>query len=124
MLKGVLQSKWFTPVAIAVIGLVSISLIKTVPLVGTAVREAANINQKIENLKASNKEAEGLGDYLKSNAYLERQARLKLNYKKPDENVFFVYQKQAVPTEEAGITQSQDGFVAKLKKWWNNLFQK
>jgi cell division protein FtsB len=124
MLKGVLQSRWFTPIAVAVIGLTTISLIKTAPLVGIAVKEGANLNQKISELKTANKETEGLAEYLNSSAYLERQARLKLNYKKPDESVFFVYQKQTVPTIETGTTQSQEGIAAKLKKWWNNLFQK
>ncbi len=122
MLRGILQSRWFTLAIVAVIGLVGISLIKTVPLVEIAMREENNLSQKINELKAADKETEGLGDYLKSTAYLERQARLKLNYKKPDESVFFVYQKQE--TQGADKATMQENIITKIKQWWNNLFQK
>ena len=60
--------------------------------------------------------------YFASDAYLERQARLKLNYKLPDEQVAFVYKdtsvKVASPSQEF---KTQLAEMPNWKKWWYYL---
>ena len=125
MLRGILQSRWFTLAAVAVIGLVGMSLFKIVPSAEVAFQEKENLDQKISGLKQSSQEIEKLGDYLKSDAYLERQARIKLNYKKPDESVVFVYKKPAEQTASQSLqTKPGQDIITKVKNWIDNLFSK
>ena len=125
MLKEILQSRWFTLAAVTVMGLVAISLFKIVPLAEVALHEKQNLEQKIIELKQENQQAQGFADYLKSDAYLERQARIKLNYKKPDESVIFVYKKPAEQTASQSLqTLKGEDIIAKVKNWFSNMFNK
>jgi len=65
-------------------------------------QEVNNLNQKIAETERELSELKELGDYFRSSAYLEREARLKLNYKKPGENVVFVYRNQSLLQNPAG----------------------
>ncbi|MEK7153960.1 MAG: septum formation initiator family protein, partial [Patescibacteria group bacterium] len=83
MLKSVLQSRWFTFAAVIVIGFFLLLIVKLKPSLETVNQKVNNLDQKIAEAEKSRLELEKLGDYLKNAAYLEQQARLKLNYKKP-----------------------------------------
>ncbi len=112
-----------------VVGFLVISLIKIEPTLVTTRRELDNLNKKIAETEQSAFELERLGDYIKSDAYLERQARLKLNYKKPDEKVVYVYtrgtseaQKGAEIRNDPGQSKFfEDKFIANLQSWWGYL---
>ena len=62
-------------------------------------------------------------EYLSSDAYKERQARIKLNFKKPGEKVVYVYR-----TDAENSAQSKEGVVAgtvfddqnksSWQRWW------
>ncbi len=108
-----------------IIGFFLISVIKfELPLVAVS-KELRNINQKIDEAKKTGLELEKLSDYLKSDAYLERQARLKLNYKKPDEKVVFVYQSANTQNSTPKLENiSNSKFVTNLKGWWRYLVNK
>jgi len=128
MFRDVLQSKWFTAVILIVLGFFLVSVIKLEPPLAAVRKELKNLNQKIDEAEKSSLELEKFGDYLKSNAYLERQARLKLNYKKPDEKVVFVYTK-TTETQKGQETQKglgrpkffENKLIMNLKLWWGYL---
>ena len=90
-----------------------------------------SISAKINEAEKNFLELEKLGDYLKSDAYMERQARLKLNYKKPDEKVVYIYQKTA-ETQNEEETQNDLGLnkilenkvIMNLKNWLRYLVSK
>lgn len=58
--------------------------------------------------------------YFSSDAYLERQARLKLNYKMPDEQVAFVYP----ASSSAPIKAASQKNISNWQKWWYYLLDK
>lgn len=91
----------------------------------TVTREIDNLNQKIAEIEKSRSELEKLGDYIKSASYLERQARLKLNYKKPGESVFFIYRNQYAqnPAETGGAAKPSE-ILPNWQKWLNYLLGK
>ncbi|MBI2063680.1 MAG: septum formation initiator family protein [Candidatus Yanofskybacteria bacterium] len=132
MFRDILQSKWFTAVISVVLGFFLISVIKLKPPLAMVGRELGNLNHKIDEAEKNSLELEELSDYLKSNAYLERQARLKLNYKKPDEKVVFVYRKTGetmlLSQTDLSVGQAQKFFesklMANLKSWWGYLINK
>lgn len=123
MLKNALQTRWFTVVAVLIIGLLLISLMKLVPPLVAVQKELTNTNRKIAELNRAGSELEKQRAYLSSNAYLERQARLQLNYKKPDENAVFVYKKSteiAIPPQARANLGAR--ILEKFKKWWHSWF--
>ena len=125
MFKSVLQSRWFTILAVIVIGFFLLLIIKLRPSLETVSQEVNNLDQKIAEAEQNLSELQKLGDYFKSVAYLEREARLKLNYKKPGESVVFVYKNQHIqsPTETNNATKSST-ILPNWQKWLNYLLNK
>lgn len=76
------------------------------------------VEQKIRNTERSNEFLAKFSGYLESESYLEKQARLKLNYKAPDEEVFFVYRGGADAPPEPQGTQPETPFWL---RWWRHL---
>jgi cell division protein FtsB len=125
MFRSALQSKWFTFLAVIVIGFFSLLIIKLQPPLETVTKEIDNLNQKIAEVEKSSSESEKLKDYLKSAAYLERQARLKLNYKKPGESVVFVYKNPyAQNPAETNSTAGPSKILPNWQKWLEYLLNK
>lgn len=125
MLKSVLQSRWFTFAAVIVIGFFLLLIVKLKPSLETVNQKVNNLDQKIAEAEKSRLELEKLGDYLKNAAYLEQQARLKLNYKKPDENVVFVYKNQhAQSPAQPNDTTRPSLILPNWQKWLNYLLNK
>ena len=111
--------------AVIIIGFFSLLVIKLQPSLKTATQEVGNLNQKIAEAEKGRSELQKLGDYLKSAAYLERQARLKLNYKKPGESVVFIYKNQhnQNPTESSEAVKPST-VLPNWQKWLNYLLGK
>ena len=125
MFKSVLQSRWFTFLAVIVIGFFLLLIIKLKPSLETVSQEVNNLDQKIAEAEQGLSELQKLGDYFKSAAYLEREARLKLNYKKPGESVVFVYKNQhAQSPVETNNTTKPSLILPNWQKWLNYLLNK
>ena len=125
MLKETLHSKWFTASAFIVIVFFLISIIKLMPQLATISGELKNLNYKIVVAKKADSELQKMSDYLKSDSYLERQARIRLNYKKPDENVVFVYPNpnRKAQSISGGSTKSRF-LLSRLFGWFMGLTKK
>ena len=84
--------------------------------------DAQNLESRVNDLERNNQFLASSSAYFSSNAYLERQARLKLNYKLPDEEVAFVYKdtsvKTSAPVPEFKAHMSE---MPNWKKWWYYL---
>lgn len=108
MFKKTLQSPFFTIPLVVIVGYLLMSLLQILGPVITAGRERRNLEAKLKEAKLEITRLEQNKEYLESNAYLEQQARLKLNFKKPGESVVIVYQKkeqgQNVNDQENSIT--------------------
>jgi len=83
-------------------------------------RQVNDIEAQIIAAEEENKKLKQLDEYLQSPAYLEKQARLKLNYKILDENVTFVYTSENQGQEEPLVIESMPGYI----KWWYYLIGK
>lgn len=120
--KNLLQSRLITLGLVLIIGFFLLSIIKLQPALVSARKEIKNIDQKISEIERQRREAEKLGEYLNSPAYLERQARVKLNYKKPDEKVVYVYTQGTTEAQNSNPkTLKENGWVEKI---WENKFVK
>ena len=126
MFNDILRSKWFAAAAVVLAGFFLASLLKIKPALVTTRKELNNLDTKVAEIKQSISEFERLGNYLKGNAYLERQTRLKLNYKKPDEKVVYIYSKETSMAGAQSVNKRvlkifESKLAANLKSWWEYL---
>ena len=82
-----------------------------------------DIKSNEEKISEANKSTEDLAQFLKNfenPEFLEREARLRLNYKNSDEQVAFIYR----DTDAKPVTQSFEDILKSMpnyKKWWYYL---
>lgn len=93
MILSFLKSRWFTVLALTVLVLIVATVIKRGPALSAISQEYAQVDRQISELHQEKADLEARKEYLQSSLYLERQARIKLNYKKPGEQVVYVYHK-------------------------------
>lgn len=111
--------------AVIVIGFFLLLIIQLQHPLKTVSQEVSNLDRKIAEAEQGLSELQKLKDYFKSAAYLERQARLKLNYKKPGESVVFVYKNQHVQSPAKPDDAAKPSLILpNWQKWLNYLLGK
>ena len=118
--KNIFQSKLFTIAGLLVLVLLSLAVVEREPLTGVLNQEIKYIDNQAENLKQQQAELENKKAYLQSTAYLEQQARLKLNYKKPGEKVVYVYHTADDTAQALPLAKPRSN----LRQWWDYLMGK
>ena len=105
---------------IIVLVALGVSTVRREQKLSLARREYQHLDEKVVELQSTQAELEKQAGYFQSNAYIEQQARLKLNYKKPDEHVVYVYRSASTPTPE---DQSLAKPSSNLQQWWGYLMR-
>ena len=119
MFKKILQSKWFGLVpGLALLGL-GFSLYQLYHSYQAVGLEANNLQAKIAQAQKATAALAQQNANADNPAFLERQARLRLNYKKPDENVVFVYRDQY----NQNSNQTASTAPAEEPKWYQQLWE-
>jgi cell division protein FtsB len=95
------------------LGISGIKLFNQHQEVGANIKD---LQTKADSLEKDNNDLIRSQKYAKTSAYLERQARLKLNYKMPDEKVVFVYEKTASSQPES--LEEKIGQMENYQKWF------
>ena len=98
-------------------------------------KEISFLEEEIEKVEESNKEFVQLIEFLKTESYLEREARLKLNLQKSGEKVVVVSQKsndilqdepenkfESKNKEEIITEEKNPKEISNPRKWWNHIF--
>jgi len=96
---------------VLIIGWLSLSLVKIKLQNDIVNKEVVDLESKIENLEDSNSSLDKLIAYLKHPFFLDKEVRLKLNYKSPDEEVAFIY-----PDTSAKISSGSLNFDEQLAR--------
>ncbi|KKT15242.1 MAG: hypothetical protein UV97_C0010G0025 [Candidatus Yanofskybacteria bacterium GW2011_GWF2_43_596] len=78
-----------------------------------------DLENKASEIEKSNKYLERIMTYIKTPAFLEREARIKLNYKSADENVAFIYMNNE-SKDRVDDVQSIAA-MSNPQRWWNWL---
>ncbi|OGN00021.1 MAG: hypothetical protein A3B91_03440 [Candidatus Yanofskybacteria bacterium RIFCSPHIGHO2_02_FULL_41_29] len=91
----ILKSKWLLIIIIVGVGWLSLSSIKIKLHSDIVNKEVADIEKKIQDLEKENGVLEKFIEYVKNPLFLEKEARLKLNYRASGETVVFVYPDEA-----------------------------
>ena len=102
----------------------SLSLIRLHPQKIAVEKHLDSLEDKIKEIERSNSSLAKLMAYFKSPAYLEREAKLKLNVRRPDENVVFIFQdeKEVIVKEEKNKSLPDLEGLTNFKKWIRYLF--
>ncbi len=98
MIKQFLSSRLASILILIGIVILAIPLSRIIPTAITNRETIANLEQNLEDLKEKQRQVAERKAYYQSNDYLEQQARLRLNYKKSDEQVVFIYKDSPTPT--------------------------
>ena len=85
------KSKWLTVAAIVIVGWLGFSFAKIKLHENIVNKEMGDLEGKIAGLEKNNNTLERFIQQIANPSFLEKEARLKLNYKNPDEEVAFVY---------------------------------
>ncbi len=95
-------------------------------------QEINNLKTEIQKLEGKNEQLADLMEYLKEEPYLEKEARLKLNMKKPGERVVVISDKGEEielpqPKEENNpvnvLTNIPEGETTNYWEWWQYFFK-
>ncbi len=103
-MRQIFGSKIITVILIIIVGALTISLSRLVIKTIVQRRALLHLEEQIAILQRQKAEFAQKKSYFQSDSYLEQQARLKLNYKKPNENVVFIYNQTPTPTPSASAT--------------------
>lgn len=90
-------------------------------------KEIRALETQIQELEGENRQLAGLMDYFKQDSYLEKEARIKLNLKKPGETVVVLSGDDQTDTpapepESIDIFTSPAENTANHWKWWEYFF--
>src|SRR3989344_4341659 len=92
MFSRFFQSRIFMVMALVIIFFLAVSVAKLWPQKTVIEARLQNLEGKIGETEKSNLDLARLLSYFKSRSYLEREAKLKLNVRRPDENVVVIYE--------------------------------
>ncbi len=84
-------------------------------------QEIRSLERKIEDLQKSNTELSELENYLQSNEFLEKEARLKLNLIKDGEKLVIIKKSDEEPVLEEQETEENKN-IPNILKWWEYFF--
>ena len=127
MFKRLLHSPLISIAILVLIGLMVFALAKLWPRKLAVENGVDNLSGEISTLEKKNSELARLLDYFKSSAYQEREAKIKLNVRRPDESVGFIYQDPKTINQPDQSIKPADWDLANLsnfQKWLRYLFGK
>ena len=111
-----LNSKWLSLSLIVLIGWLVFSLPVLNARWDKLEKTLSDLNQKIGDAEKNKAYLEKFTAYFKSPEFLEKEAKARLNYKLPDENVVFVFRNlNSKSVVETGKNIDQ---APNYKKWW------
>jgi len=118
--------KFLSLLGIVILCVISIPLARSLSQKNRVENEINNIKEEINDLKNRNKGLEDLVKYLKSDQFVEEQARLNFGLKKRGEEVVVIKNKGRV----AGVSDSQNSEQkhqhqrkSNPEKWLNYFFE-
>jgi len=105
-----------------VIGWLTLSFIKIKLHENIVNKEVEELRLKISNLEKSNNLIEKFIVYMSNPSFIERQARIKLNYKAQDEEVVFIYPDNSAKVSSPSLNFKSEN-APNYIKWWEWLLR-
>lgn len=128
-MANILHSKIFLIFGLVIAFLISISLGKEVYRKYQIQKEISAMEEEIKKIDSKNQDMSKMIEYFKSEAFLEVEARKKLNMKKPEEKVVIFtddINKETIDTQTPQPNTNQESApeaeLANYQKWWGYFF--
>ena len=123
--NGFFQSRILTLIVVAGVVFLAVSMFRLWPQKSMVGARLENLEGKITETEKANSDLSRLLGYFKSRSFLEREAKLKLNVRRPDENVVFIYEdeKENIMKDEKDRGFSGLEGMTNFEKWLKYLFQ-
>lgn len=118
---NVFKSKLLSVILVLGVGWLFLSFIKINLHENIVNKEVGDLNAKLDNLTKDNSSLEKFIEHLNNPSFLEKEVRLRLNYKAPDEEVVFIY-----PDNNARASSSKDFSRQNTPyyiRWWRYLIE-
>ncbi len=116
-MNRILNSKIFSGVLLGLLVWLGVSALDLRLQEKSVNNGARSIESKIETTKKENSQLEKYISYMQNPSFLEREAKLNLNYKNSDEQVVFVYRDTSAKNASASsedILKNKPNYL----KWW------
>ncbi|MCG2809294.1 MAG: septum formation initiator family protein [Candidatus Portnoybacteria bacterium] len=129
IIRKVLGSKIFLFLAVLALIYLVINLGRESYRKHQLTKEVNNLKLEIERLEGSNQQLANLMDYFKEESFIEKEARLKLNLKKPGEKVvilsdyFNTSSNLDALSNGSHNTETTEEESTNYWKWWEYFFQ-
>ena len=118
---NIIKFKVFTLFTVVAIGWLSLSLSNIKTQDSIVNNDISDLEREVKNIEDSNSLAEKFIGYLKHNSFLEKEARLKLNYKAIGEEVAFVYPDENKISSSSVEAQAKLDNLPNYAKWFYYL---
>lgn len=125
MSREFFQSKILVFLTLAAIFFFAVSIAKLAPQRMVINSRLKNLENKIAETEKSNSDLARLLNYFKSRSFLEREAKLKLNVRRPDENVVVIYEDEKENNLKDKNIKGFSGLegLTNFEKWLRYLFE-
>lgn len=125
------HSRWLILLCLLILVFFSVNLFREVINRQDLRKEISKLQQEISDLEGNNQEMSNLIGYFESLDFVEKEARTKLNLKKPGEKVIIVPETtQEISPETLSSAIAPDNLLAQAEelsnpeKWWQYFFHK
>ncbi len=111
----------FTFFLLSIVGFLAWLIIKDYPQKVETEKQLSDLREQIEILKKDEEKKKSIVEYLNTESYLDKQARIRLNLKKEGEEAVFVYRKdEEERTNEE--TKNENPFLSKVRKFFKIIW--
>jgi len=116
---NLLFSKFFLIFCIVLFLFILFALAKSTIRTQKVDMETTDLQKEIKQLENQNQELGQLIDYLKSDTFIEQEAKLKLGLKNPDEYLVVIPKQELGPETKTEVNNQQ---LTNPSKWWLYFF--
>ncbi len=128
--RKILSSKLLLIISLVILIFFSTNLVKAIINRRDLAKDIKALQGEIDSLETKNQELAGLIEYFQSLDFVEREARTKLNLKKPGEKIIIITNKETATSNANVIPASSSSFITSevksltnLERWWNYFFK-
>lgn len=118
MIDKLFNSKVFSVCIILIIGWLTLSLFEIERNKKSFDKEILGIEKRIQNIQTMNNELNEMISHFDNPSFLEKEARLKLNYKAPDEELIMVYRDNGVKISSDMAVSADNGILKTIFSKW------
>jgi cell division protein FtsB len=117
--RRLLRSRLMISINLLLIGFVGWSLFREVNQGSRVSAEYADLQKQISSLEKQNQDYSGVISKLGTSGFVEREARIKLGYQKPGEQVLML---KDAASSVAPPSDIDDASLSNPQKWWRYFF--